>query len=76
MCNDVVIRRFAGTFILLSVALAYWVSPLWLYFTAFVGVNLIQSSFTKFCPLERILGAFRLMGCKPAHATHSRYSAH
>lgn len=65
MCNDLVIRRFAGTFILLSLALAHWVSPLWLLFTAFVGLNLIQSSFTGFCPLERILGAFRLFGCAP-----------
>jgi hypothetical protein len=68
MCNDSVIRRFAGVFVILSVVLAYWVSPLWLFFTAFVGFNLLQSSFTNFCPLERILGAFGLMGCKPAHA--------
>ncbi len=65
MCNDDVIRRFAGTFILLSVALAIWVSPLWLAFTAFVGLNLLQSSFTHFCPLERVLGAFGLAGCRP-----------
>lgn len=66
MCNDMVIRRFAGVFILLSVGLAWFVSPLWLLFTAFVGLNLLQSSVTNFCPLERILGAFGLMGCKPA----------
>lgn len=65
MCNDAIIRRFAGTFILLSLALAYGVSPNWLWFTAFVAVNLLQSSFTKFCPLEKILGFFRLAGCKP-----------
>lgn len=49
------IRAFAGTFILASLALAYYVSPLWLGFTAFVGVNLLQSAFTGFCPLEMIL---------------------
>lgn len=49
------IRAFAGTFILLSLALAHYHSPNWLWFTAFVGANLLQSSFTKFCPLEIIL---------------------
>lgn len=49
------IRAFAGTFILISLALAYYVSPLWLGFTAFVGANLLQSAFTGFCPLEMIL---------------------
>jgi len=68
MCNELVIRRFAGGFILLSLALAHWVNPLWLLFTAFVGFNLIQSSLTGFCPLERILGRFRLFGCVPKGA--------
>jgi len=49
------IRAFAGTFILVSLALAHFHSPNWLWFTAFVGANLLQSSFTKFCPLEIIL---------------------
>ncbi len=49
------IRAFAGVFILASLLLAHFYSPLWLYFTAFVGVNLLQSSFTGFCPLEIIL---------------------
>ena len=49
------IRAFAGTFILLSLLLAHYHSSNWLWFTAFVGVNLLQSSFTKFCPLEMIL---------------------
>lgn len=65
MCNDAVIRRFAGVFVMLSVALGVWVSPLWLAFTAFVGFNLFQSSLTGFCPLERILGRFGLFGCRP-----------
>jgi hypothetical protein len=66
MCNEAIIRRFAGTFILLSLALGWWVSPYWFLFTAFVGVNLIQSTITGFCPLERMLGHFGLFGCKPA----------
>ncbi|MCL5097604.1 MAG: DUF2892 domain-containing protein [Candidatus Omnitrophica bacterium] len=49
------IRMFAGIFILASLALAHFVSPYWLWFTAFVGFNLLQSSMTKFCPLEIIL---------------------
>lgn len=63
MCPDVIIRRFAGTFVLLSLALGHWVNPAWYLFTAFVGLNLLQSSITGFCPLERILGAMGIMGC-------------
>jgi len=65
MCNDNVIRRIAGVFILWSVALAVWVDLRWLFFTAFVGFNLFQSSLSGFCPLERILGRFGLFGCRP-----------
>jgi len=64
MCDDRIIRRFAGTFILLSLVLGWWVNPAWFLFTAFVGANLLQSSFTAFCPLERILGRFGLAGCR------------
>jgi hypothetical protein len=63
MCDERIIRRFAGVFVLLSLALAWWVSPWWLLFTAFVGVNLVQSSFTRYCPLERILARFKIFGC-------------
>jgi hypothetical protein len=49
------IRLFAGTFILTSLVLAHYHSPNWLWFTAFVGFNLLQSSLTRFCPLEIIL---------------------
>ena len=49
------IRAFAGTFILLSLALSKLHHPNWLYFTGFVGLNLIQSSFSGFCPLEIFL---------------------
>jgi hypothetical protein len=50
-----IIRLFAGTFVLLSLVLAHYHSPNWLWFTAFVGFNLFQSSLTNFCPLELIL---------------------
>ncbi|MGK5085585.1 DUF2892 domain-containing protein [Bdellovibrionota bacterium FG-1] len=49
------VRAFAGGFILLSLALAHFYSANWLYFTAFVGANLLQSAFTKFCPLQILL---------------------
>ena len=49
----------AGTMVLASLALAHWVSPWWLLLTAFVGVNLIQSALTGFCPAEMI---FRKLG--------------
>lgn len=64
MCNDNIIRRFAGTFVLVSLALGYWVHPAWLLFTAFVGFNLLQSSWTGFCQLERILGRAGFPGCE------------
>lgn len=49
------VRAFAGVFILASLALAHYHSQNWLWFTAFVGANLLQSSVTKFCPLEIML---------------------
>ena len=63
MCPDAIIRRIAGVFILASVGLGFAVSPYWYLFTAFVGFNLLQSSLTHFCPLERVLGAFGMFGC-------------
>ena len=58
MKMQLIIRRFAGAFILVSLLLAHYQSPYWLWFTAFVGFNLFQSSFTNFCPLEMILKKF------------------
>jgi hypothetical protein len=72
MCNDNVIRRFAGVFVLASVLLGWLVSPYFFLFTAFVGVNLLQSSFTGFCPLEKILGAVGLFGCRSFPSTRAR----
>jgi len=66
------IRLVAGTFVLVSLALGYWVNPLWFLFTAFVGVNLIQSAFTRWCLMERILAGLGLV--KP-EGTPSRRAA-
>jgi len=56
MKMDQWIRAIAGTFILVSLALGYFHSRYWLLFTAFVGLNLLQSAFTKWCLMEQILG--------------------
>ncbi len=55
MSIDSQVRAFAGSFILLSLVLYQVHSHNWLYFTLFVGLNLLQSSFTGFCPLEMLL---------------------
>lgn len=54
---DKIIRAIAGGFIIISVVLAYFVNINWIWFTLFVGVNLLQSSFTKWCLMEDILRA-------------------
>ncbi len=68
MTTERLVRIFAGTFVLASLALGVEASPLYvnanfLWFTAFVGANLFQSGFTRFCPLEMIL---RRLGVRPA----------
>lgn len=55
----------AGSFILISLLLAHYHSELWLWFTAFVGANLLQSAFTGFCPLAILL---KKLGVKPGSA--------
>lgn len=60
MKREMIIRAIAGTFVLTSLALGYWVSPYWFLFTAFVGLNLLQSSFTKWCLMEDILKKARV----------------
>lgn len=52
---DRMVLAFAGAMILISIALAAYVNPLWIWLTVFVGVNLLQSAFTGFCPLAMIL---------------------
>ncbi len=49
------LRQIAESIVLLTLALGYWVSPYWLLFTAFVGLNLFQSAFTNWCPMMTIL---------------------
>ena len=56
---DRAVLAFAGVMILISLVLAHFVSPLWLWFTAFIGLNLLQASFTGFCPAAIV---FRKLG--------------
>ena len=55
MTMEQIIRAIAGTFVMGSLALGWWVSPWWFLFTAFVGANLFQSAFTGWCLMEDIL---------------------
>ena len=50
-----IVRAVAGAFVLISITLAHYVNINWIWLAVFVGVNLLQSAFTKFCPLEKIL---------------------
>ena len=61
MSVDAAVLRFAGVMVLLSTVLTAYVSPLFVWFTVFIGLNLLQSSFTGFCPAAM---AFRAMGFK------------
>jgi hypothetical protein len=58
------VRLMAGVMVLLSLALAHFFSPYWLWLTVFVGLNLLQSAFTNWCPAMNIL---RAMGLKNAN---------
>ena len=49
------VRMIAGAFVLISLALGYWINPYWYLFTAFVGANLFQSAFTNWCPMTEFL---------------------
>ncbi|MDA8092778.1 MAG: DUF2892 domain-containing protein [Betaproteobacteria bacterium] len=67
MSANRIVRIVAGSFVLLSLAMGVKASPLfvsqaWLWFTAFVGLNLLQSGFTRFCPLDTVL---KKLGVKP-----------
>jgi hypothetical protein len=61
MCVNEALRAMAGIVVLVSLALGYWVSPYWYLFTAFVGLNLLQSAFTGWCPAMTI---FRKLGLR------------
>jgi hypothetical protein len=65
MTIDRLVLAFAGSFVLVSVILAVLYSPYWLFFTAFVGANLVQSAFTGFCPLA---AALKRLGVKAGAA--------
>lgn len=65
MSIDRAVMAFAGTVILVSLLLGLYVSPNWYWLTAFVGANLLQASFTGFCPLATVL---RKLGLKPGPA--------
>ena len=60
MTSENIIRAIAGTIVLLSLALGYLYNPWWHLLTAFVGINLLQSAFTGFCPAEILLRKFRI----------------
>lgn len=59
------VLAFAGVMVLLSVILTAYVSPLFIWFTVFIGLNMLQSAFTGFCPAAM---AFKAMGYKPGSA--------
>ena len=65
MSIDRLVLAFAGVVILLSLLLTHYHSPNWMWLTAFVGANLLQSAFTGFCPLAIMLKA---VGKKPGQA--------
>lgn len=65
MSIDRIVMAFAGTVILVSLALTQWHSPQWMWLTAFVGANMFQAAFTGFCPLAIIL---KRLGARPGVA--------
>ena len=66
------LRALAGFFVMLSVALGYWLHPAWFLFTAFVGLNLFQSAFTNTCPAMLVLRKIGLAACVPVQTTATR----
>lgn len=62
MTLDRAVMMFAGVMVLVSLALTLWVSPLWMWFTVFIGVNMIQSSITGWCPAAMIFKAMGVRG--------------
>lgn len=62
MTLESAIRLLAGSLVLVSLALAAWLGPWWLLVAAFVGANLVQSSFTRFCPAESVLRRLGVRG--------------
>lgn len=67
MSIDRAVMAFAGAVVLSSLLLSQYHDPAWLWLTGFVGANLLQASFTRFCPLAMIL---RRLGVRPGEAFH------
>lgn len=67
MMLDAAVFRFAGVVVLASLALAHWVHPGFLWLTAFAAANMLQASFTGFCPAAMI---FKKLGVRPGSAFH------
>ena len=65
MTVERILRLAAGVFILISVALTRWIHPNWIYFTALIGLNLLQSAFTNWCPMMSILKLMGIKECSP-----------
>lgn len=76
MTIDRYLRLLAGFFVLLSMALGYWVSPYWFLFTAFVGLNLFQSAFTNWCPAMSLLRKFHVAECEHEVKQHIPVTSH
>jgi hypothetical protein len=72
MTLENVIRAMAGSFVLLSLALGWFVHPGFLFATAFVGLNLLQSAFTGFCPAETVLRRLGVGSCPTAEGARSQ----
>ena len=66
------IRAIAGSFVLLSLLLAHYVHSYWLWFTAFVGANLLQSAFTGWCLMENILGSLGIADGQDGGSSNAR----
>ncbi len=66
MTIERIVFAVAGMMVLLSIALTQYVSPLWMWLSVFVGLNMLQSAFTGFCPLVNILKAFGFKERQPA----------
>lgn len=62
MTLDSAVFRFAGLVVLASLALAHWVHPAWIWLTVFAGANMLQASFTGFCPAAMV---FKKLGVRP-----------
>jgi hypothetical protein len=65
MSVDRIVLAFAGTVVLISLGLSQLHTPAWLWLAAFVGANMLQASFTRFCPLAIVL---KKLGAKPGEA--------